>query len=746
MQSKIEVYIHFPFVSGPGGGGSSFLANLRDSFKLSGNLALSVDKADIVLFNSHHDLQSLLRFKKKYPTKYFVQRIDGPMSLYNNSDDLRDEQVKVAAHFLADAYVFQSQWCLKKNDELQITLNKPREVIGNAVNEFIFSPKLQPSREGKLKLITHSWSTNLNKGFGTIEWMDQNLDWAKYEMTFIGNTPLKFKNIKVIPPLDRDQLAERLRASDVFIFPSRFEACSNALLEAQSIGLPVVAFDGSSNPEFVNLKDLLFSEDSEIKNILENLNLYYEEIWAKNSINRKYISLSARSEMYLRFFSELSKTTKDEMVNYFRPKFLLWELKILSKIKGGAKLINFRKDFFGGDASLNTISNFFQAAVNILITILMARFLSKEQMALYPYFFSLQGLFSLLAIPGQDTMLNKAAIINDTHFIKKAFKRMLFSTTLGALFLSLGLFISQKFSLFSVDSTLIYYLTFFSLPFYAMERIEHTLLGFNQFKILAKYRFIFSLVLLLVSLSALFITRNALWVIGAYLFSRCVQMIYGQRQLRRIIFENEKKNEVLVESGLKEEGIRILFYNMANSIIANIQPSFLYHLSPIQLANFSMGTKLPDKIKDYSKIIISAPLQKWLAKGGRHFADKIGLYASFYLVGSILFSCLLAVTAPIYIPLIFGKQYTDAVLMAQLMSFTIPPKVAGSTFQQREIVLENNKYYIYSGYIQLIINTAILYPLIKTYQGVGICIASLVQSYMIFFFSLGRFIWWKRRI
>ncbi len=374
----------------------------------------------------------------------------------------------------------------------------------------------------------------------------------------------------------------------------------------------------------------------------------------------------------------------------------------------------------------------------------MAHLLTKEKMALYPYFFSMQGLFSFLTIPGHDTMLNKAAIINDISFIKRAFRRMLKFTICGALFLSFALYISQHFNLYKLENSFIYYLIFASLPLCALERIEHTLLGFNQFKILFKYRFIFSCILFFSSVLTLFLTRNPMWVIISYMLSRFVQMLYGQLQLRRVISEIEKDKKVDFNKNLKIEGIRILFYNMASSIVTNFQPSFLYHLSPVELANFSNGTKFPDKIKDYAKIIISAPLQKWLSKGGKHFAQKMELYSVAFLLASMLFACLLAAAAPLYIPLVFGAQYTGAVFMAQLMSFTIPPRIAGSTFQQREIVLEDNKYYVYSGYIQLFINSLLIYPLVKTYHGVGICIVCLIQSYMSFFISFGRFCWWRK--
>lgn len=79
-----------------------------------------------------------------------------------------------------------------------------------------------------------------------------------YELICIGGQPGDADrtalpgNIRLLGRVtDRVQLIRQLQAADAFLFPSRSEGLSLALVEAQACGLPVVATDCSSMPEVV---------------------------------------------------------------------------------------------------------------------------------------------------------------------------------------------------------------------------------------------------------------------------------------------------------------------------------------------------------------------------------------------------------------------------------------------------------------------------------------------------------------
>ena len=85
------IYINFPFDE-PSGGGNSFLNRLKEAL-LNNKKYSSLFNSKVIIFNSHHNVLSTVILKILFRNKYFVHRVDGPMSLYTGKRDPRDEIV-----------------------------------------------------------------------------------------------------------------------------------------------------------------------------------------------------------------------------------------------------------------------------------------------------------------------------------------------------------------------------------------------------------------------------------------------------------------------------------------------------------------------------------------------------------------------------------------------------------------------------------------------------------------------------
>ena len=273
----MKIHILFPISPSPAGGGNQFLKILRHQLKKRGVWTDRIKNSEVVLFNSHQWVNRVAVLKKRYPDKIFIHRVDGPMRIYNSWSDKRDYIVKVISSRVSDGTIFQSKWSQRENHRLGMPKNHFEKVIYNTVDPDIFNNfnKSTLGKGDRVRLLASCWSNNPSKGFDVYQWLDSNLDWSRYEMTLVGNSPLAYKNIHHIEPIPIEALAEIIKKHDIYIFPSKYEACSNALLEAMHCGLPAIACHSSSNPEIVGWGGELYHRKEEIPLLLNKLTRNY---------------------------------------------------------------------------------------------------------------------------------------------------------------------------------------------------------------------------------------------------------------------------------------------------------------------------------------------------------------------------------------------------------------------------------------------------------------------------------------
>jgi len=339
----MKICILYKEKKGPWGGGNQFLKALRKEFEREKYYEPDPFNADAVIFNSFDFLDKkilnkIVQLKKK--GKILIHRVDGPISTYRGKDFYLDKLIFKFNNLFADGTVFQSEWSRNKNYELGLKKNKFETVMHNASDPDIFNKKgkIKFSKNRKTKLIATSWSSNCNKGFEIYKWLDNNLDFTKYEMTFVGRTPVEFKNIKHIHPVDSKKLAKILKKHDIFITASRNDSCSNSLIETMSCGLPAIALNSGGNPELVKNKKNLFNTKEElmkkIKQITGNYPQYKTQILA--------FSLNKTTNQYYNFCLKIfTKQKQKENSIWFIQINLIFLLIVYIPLK--KIIIQFRK-------------------------------------------------------------------------------------------------------------------------------------------------------------------------------------------------------------------------------------------------------------------------------------------------------------------------------------------------------------------------------------------------------------------
>lgn len=327
----MKINILSNIINTPSGGGNQFLKALQSELIDNGLYEVDSTKADVILFNSFNFIEDKMFFellKLKKMGKVLIHRIDGPISMYRGRDIELDNIIYDINNQISDATIFQSYWSREANYELGMNKKKINTVIMNAPDSKIFNnnDKIDFSRDRKIRLVATSWSSNVNKGFDVYKWMDDNLDHSMYEMTFIGNSPVEFKNIKHIAPLESAELSKILKNSDIYVTASKKDPCSNSLIEALHSGLPCLVLDDGGHPEIVKDAGEVFKEKIDIPALLEKIVDNYEEY--KSSIKVK--KLDEISREYVEFCrSDLNQKSNVSILKsmFILFKYYMWRIK-----------------------------------------------------------------------------------------------------------------------------------------------------------------------------------------------------------------------------------------------------------------------------------------------------------------------------------------------------------------------------------------------------------------------------------
>lgn len=297
--ASADLSIFHEFEPPPTGGGHQFLrAFVRQAeargLRVENNHISRTTRA--CLLNSFNFDEKRLKLLKRDRVLY-VHRVDGPIDVYRGRDDGLDHLIQTINQRFAEKTIFQSRYSLEKHLELGMEFRNPT-VIMNAADPEIFHPRGRTafSRNRKVRLIAASWSNNINKGAPDYQWLDEHLDWERFEFTFVGQSPIQFKNIRMIPAVDSYTLAGLLREHDIYITASRNDPCSNSLIEALTCGLPAIHLQSGGHPEIVKQAGAGFEAAEQIPALLNTLVDDYESFQTRISLP----SIRDVSEEYLK--------------------------------------------------------------------------------------------------------------------------------------------------------------------------------------------------------------------------------------------------------------------------------------------------------------------------------------------------------------------------------------------------------------------------------------------------------------
>ena len=337
---KISIGSHI--IEGPWGGGNLFIINLSNYLIKEGHTVVYdlIDKdIDLILLTDprgknsssssfdHNEIESYV--KNVNPNTAVVHRI-------NECDERKQTKglnnFYLQASQVADQIVFVSNWLRQiylnlgmSSDNSSVILSGSDKDIFNSVDSFNWD------KDKKLKIITHHWSPNINKGqavykllddlIGTKKWKD------KIKFTYVGNISedFNFNNTEVIPPKEGEELARIIKDHHLYVTGSINEPSGNHHIEAAQCGLPILYLDSGGTTEYCEGFGLAFTNDFESK--LEKIIIEYD--YFVKQMEKYTLNSDNMSEEYLSLFKECLKERKgvDYKIGLKGKLFLLNQLK-----------------------------------------------------------------------------------------------------------------------------------------------------------------------------------------------------------------------------------------------------------------------------------------------------------------------------------------------------------------------------------------------------------------------------------
>ena len=221
----------------------------------------------------------------------------------------------INANKVADETIFVSNW-LKNLYLIQgIKSNNLNVIMAGADSEIFNSHEKEVwDKKTKLKLVTHHWGANWNKGFDTYVKIDQMLNLQEWkniiEFTYIGNLPknFEFNNTNVVKPLSGKRLSDKIKENHIYVTGSINEPSGNHHIEGAQCGLPLLYLDSGGTPEYCEGFGLKYETQNfqlKLKEIVDKYD-YYEN----NMINYPFNANKMCSE-YLELFEKIIKDKKN---------------------------------------------------------------------------------------------------------------------------------------------------------------------------------------------------------------------------------------------------------------------------------------------------------------------------------------------------------------------------------------------------------------------------------------------------
>lgn len=315
------------------------------------------------------------------------------------------------------------------------------------------------------------------------------------------------------------------------------------------------------------------------------------------------------------------------------------------------------------------------AVFGLLLSAVLARSLSVEDMGRYALIFSYAAIGQITSLPGMNSVISKGILKDYDPIFYSALKRSVISSGAASLILlAAGGMLLFSDAAREIGLTMIMVSPF--LPVSGFDKYESFFQGKREFVVSRKISFFSNLANLIVVGAAAFFTKSLAPVIAALIIIRIATIIFCFRVIGKMIVQRPADMEF--ERALLKQGWQISVVSIYNVIVGQLDRIILGAIDPKMLAVYHIGSILPRRIKDNIKVILVVPITYWAKLSKNENLKRIKKHGlKFFLLGSAL-SLIIWVIAPWFIPFLYGENYMDSVGIARWLSLTLPVLFLGT--------------------------------------------------------------------
>lgn len=343
-------------IKGPWGGGNRFATALADYLKNKGwkvTTDLNDNDIDVILMTDPRKELVSVKYNHLDIAKYLIKK---PATLVayriNNCDASRETKnlnsYYIRANEIADQTIFVSKYLQDIFTKDKSFKNKKYNVVPNGADNNLFNRKerIKWNNQEPLKIVTHHWSTNYNKGVDIYLKLDKlstkTINSKKIIFTYIGNVDKKYKftNTNLPGPLGGKKLAKAIKNNHIYVTGARHEGASMSSIEGALCGLPVLYINSGSTPEYCDGFGVMFENTDDLeKNLIRLMNNY--EYYYKKMEDFKYTAenmCKGYEKIFLELITQRNKLNLPKRTqkakNFYkieRNKYIKYKLKIILK-------------------------------------------------------------------------------------------------------------------------------------------------------------------------------------------------------------------------------------------------------------------------------------------------------------------------------------------------------------------------------------------------------------------------------